>query len=93
MHWGIQDRPRSSWKQPSAAQRPADTIEFGDKAVRTPFEDRDGLRWLTSTFPIDDEPSGIGLVLFQPDSGRWLKPRGGDLFLKVLSVLRYRLHC
>lgn len=86
LHWGVQDRARSRWKLPSAAQRPAGTKDFDAQAVRTPFEEREGLCWLILAFSSAEAPTGIGLVLFQSGAGHWLKPDGHDLFLRVSAV-------
>ncbi len=83
LHWGLQARARSAWAQPAADQQPCGTEVFGERAVRSPFEDREGLRWLTMRFAAGEEPAGIGFVLFQPDTGRWIKHQGSDLFLRL----------
>jgi alpha-glucan,water dikinase len=83
LHWAVQDRMRSPWKLPPADQRPAGTVAFDALAARTPFEERDRLHWLELEFKADAAPGGIGCVLFQPESGRWCKHRGADLFLPV----------
>jgi len=83
LHWGLQDRARARWNQASSEQRPDGTEEFDERALRTPFEDRDGLRWLTLRFDRAEEPPGVGFVLFQLETGRWLKCGDRDFFLKV----------
>jgi alpha-glucan,water dikinase len=86
LHWGIQDRARSAWKQPTVGHWPEGTVAFDEQAVRSRFLEREGLRWLTLRFPVGEEPPGIGFVLFQPESGRWAKHRGTDLFLRLAAA-------
>jgi alpha-glucan,water dikinase len=86
LHWGVQERPRASWKQPSEDTRPQGTTVFDSTAVRSPFEEADGLRCLTLTFPEAAAPRGVGFVMFQPDRESWIKKDGNDLTLRLSEV-------
>ena len=56
--------------------------------MRTPFLERDGLSWLELEFPYstteETRHQGINFVLYQPDTARWLKNDGRDMYLPLL---------
>ncbi len=80
LHWGVSERFRFQWKAPRPEIRPPGTIDVDEKAVHTPFSERDGLRTLELVFtaPI---PRGINFVLYQPQTQAWLKGDSGDMHL------------
>ncbi len=86
LHWGLAGRFRHQWLLPSAEFRPPETVDFAKTAVRTPFYEREGLRWLELDFPRTDaqqSPRGINFILFQPATDRWLKVNGKDIYLPL----------
>ncbi|MBY0525943.1 MAG: hypothetical protein K2R98_21295 [Gemmataceae bacterium] len=89
LHWGLAERFPHEWKLPAENQRPAGTSVFEEKAARTPLVDREGLRWLELEFhkPADGPgPRGLRFVVFQPDTGEWLKQGGSDMTLPLFGV-------
>ncbi len=86
MHWGLAGRFRHQWRKPPAEIWPEGTTEFDNLAVRTPFQQREGLAWLEIRLPRPEtEPAylGINFVLFQSETGRWIKTKGQDLRLPL----------
>lgn len=86
LHWGLSQRSQNTWRIPPAESRPPGSRVFDGEAVRTPFLEREGVRWLELALPKTGEPSilqGIRFVLFQPDGNRWLKAHGQDMFLPL----------
>jgi alpha-glucan,water dikinase len=90
LHWGLSRGAQRAWQIPPEESRPPASIVFDGKAVRTPFVEHEGVRWLELTLPKKGEPSvlrGVHFVLFQPDDGRWLKVHGQDMFLPLQSAI------
>jgi len=83
LHWGIAGHFRFDWDLPPQPMWPSGTVPFDEKAVRTPFTEEDGLRHLTIEFDEKGLPPGISFVLYQPDTGRWLKDGAGDFFVPL----------
>ena len=84
LHWGVTDRFYSRWRQPDAACRPDGTEPFDEKAVRTPFAERDGLAFLRLFFADgEDAPEGMAYLLFRPGENQWIKFQNNDLTLPV----------
>ncbi|MBP5233022.1 MAG: hypothetical protein J6333_06400, partial [Planctomycetes bacterium] len=84
LHWGLTDRFYSRWRQPPAALLPTGSAPFDDRAVRTPFAERDGLAYLRLFFPDgDDAPEAMAFLLFAPEDGQWIKYQNNDLSLPL----------
>ncbi len=86
LHWGLAWQFRFEWKLPPETCRPAGSSLAGTDAVRTPFAERDGLRWLEWEFrkPAGDRgPRGMRFVLHRPEGDAWLKSGGKDLYLPL----------
>jgi alpha-glucan,water dikinase len=89
LHWGIAWQFRHEWVLPPEVLRPTGTSVSDDKAVRTPFADRDGLQYLELEFPrAGAVPRGLQFVLFQPEEVGWLKSGGADLYLPLVEPPR-----
>jgi len=88
LHWGLAWRFRHEWQLPPESCRPAGTSVFDHLAARTPFTERDGLRYLELTFrkpPEGRGPLGMKFVLFQPEDSAWLKSGGKELYLPLFE--------
>ncbi len=86
LHWGLTGRYRFDWTQPPSASWPAGTNAIDDKAVQTPFLNRDGLSCLEIDFNKTDAGEvlrGLNFVLFQPESGQWLKAGHKNMYLPL----------
>ncbi len=82
LHWGLAGKFRHQWQLPPKEYRPRDSTEFDSKALHTPFTEREGLRWLTLDFPASPA-QGINFVLYQPETGHWIKAGGRDMYLPL----------
>lgn len=88
LHWGIAERFQGEWQQPTEQLWPAESEAFDAKAVRTPFGERDGVRWLEMRFPKPEGKArlrGMDFILYQPEENRWIKDHGHDMHLKLLD--------
>ena len=88
LHWGLVWQFRYEWQLPPEDFRPPDTQVFDQKAVRTPFVERDERAYLELEFRKPAEgpaPRGIKFVLYQPEDKVWLKSNGQDLFLPLFA--------
>jgi alpha-glucan, water dikinase len=88
LHWGIAERFREEWRQPPAQMHPPGSEVFDARAVRTAFEERDGVQWLEMRFPKpegDVRLRGMDFLLYQPEEDRWVKDHGGDMHLPLLE--------
>nr|MBS0020956.1 hypothetical protein [Gammaproteobacteria bacterium] len=89
LHWGLAERFPQEWRLPPAEACPAASMLFDQKAVRTPFGERDGVRWLELTLkgPRENVPwRGLDFVLYQPQAQRWLKAGGQDMHLTLVAM-------
>jgi alpha-glucan,water dikinase len=89
LHWGLAIRSPRDWQLPPPALRPPGSSDYDGRALRTPFEDHDGLRRLTLELSKGDAgelPRGLQLVLYQADSGRWRKHAGHDIYLALRAA-------
>lgn len=89
LHWGLAARFRHEWELPPEEVRPPATTVFDQRAVQTPFGERDGLQYLELELRGADEksrPRGLRFVLHQPTAGRWLNYQGGDLYLPLFAA-------
>lgn len=87
LHWGLAWQFRHEWRLPPENFRPTGTSVFDQQAARTPFRAHDGLLDLELAFPLagtERPPRGLKFALYDPDTGRWLKSGGKDMYL-VLS--------
>jgi len=82
LHWGIARKHPYQWDLPTAEDRPVDTKVFDKLAVRTPFTLKDKLSWLSLSFS-QTGYRGINFILYQPETDRWLKAKGKDLYLPL----------
>jgi alpha-glucan,water dikinase len=88
LHWGIAERFREEWRQPPAQMLPPGSEVFDERAVRTAFEERDGVQWLEMRFQKpkgDARLRGMDFLLYQPEEDRWIKDHGGDMHLPLLE--------
>ena len=86
LHWGLPGKFRHQWLLPPAECRPPESVAFAKTAVRTPFQEREGLNWLELDFPrkgAEQSPRGINFILYQPATGQWLKAAGRDIYLPL----------
>src|SRR5262249_8231124 len=70
LHWGLAWRFQQDWQAPPENYRPDGTALADDKAARTPFTEREGLRYLELRYPQPSEglgPRGLRFVLHNPD--------------------------
>lgn len=85
LHWGVDAQHRGDWAAPDPEAAPTGTKAYDEKAVRTPWAERDGLRTLRLTLPAppEDAPGhagrGINAVLYQPSNDLWIKAAGNDM--------------
>jgi alpha-glucan,water dikinase len=89
LHWGLAARFPHEWCLPPAEVRPAGSILFDNKAVRTPFGERGGVRWLELTLKglRENVPlRGFNFVIHQPQLERWLKADGQDMHLALAKA-------
>lgn len=89
LHWGLTCRFRHEWCLPPENQRPAGTVVFDRQAVQTPFQEREGLRWLEMEFrkPTDGPtPRSLKFVVYQPDGAAWLKSAGKDMTVPLFEA-------
>jgi alpha-glucan,water dikinase len=86
LHWGVVWTFPHEWALPPEAMRPAGTTVFHGQAARTPFHEREGLRWLEMDFrppaggPI---PRGLKFVVYNPETDTWIKTGGREVFLPL----------
>jgi len=88
LHWGIAERFREEWRQPPVRMRPLGSEVFDERAVRTPFEEHDGVQWLEMRFPKpkgDARLRGMDFLLYQPAEDPWTKEHRGDIHLALLE--------
>ncbi|MBV9122411.1 MAG: hypothetical protein JO112_03485, partial [Planctomycetes bacterium] len=88
LHWGVVWHFRHEWKLPPEDFRPAGTTVFQQEAARTPFTERDGLRFLEVNFPTlatGEKPRGMKFILLQPETGSWLKSGGKEIYLPLFE--------
>ncbi len=88
LHWGLAWQFQHEWQQPPERFRPAGTVPFDPKAVRTPFRDREGLQYLELNFPCSGEadgPRGLWFLPCQPEENVWFKSSGKDLYLPLFE--------
>jgi alpha-glucan,water dikinase len=86
LHWGLVWKFPHEWALPPEACWPAGTTVQDNLAARTPFTERDGLRWLELVFRASKEqplPRGVKFVLHQPDASLWLKQNGQEIHLPL----------
>jgi len=91
LHWGLAGKFRHQWQRPVAAFCPPGTVDFAKTAVRTPFQEREGLNWLELDFPqtaTEQRPRGINFILYQPANEQWLKVNGQDIYLSLAEETR-----
>ncbi|MGF1615235.1 MAG: phosphohistidine-like domain-containing protein [Gammaproteobacteria bacterium] len=84
LHWGVAERFPHEWRLPPQELQPTGSNVFDEKAVRTPFGERDGVRWLGLMLTRLREAvplRGLDFVLYQPQAERWLKSGGQDMHL------------
>jgi len=84
LHWGLATRSPREWSLPPASMRPEGTTVFYDKAVETPFDDREGLRQIRIRL-FGPEAGGIAFVLRHMDTGEWLKHSGRNFFIPLMA--------
>jgi alpha-glucan,water dikinase len=90
LHWGLAWRYEREWILPDATYIPPNSTSFEGKAIRTNFEDRNGLSWLHLRFEPRSTglaPRGLSFVLWQPQHQKWLKVVGGKEFYLPLAAL------
>lgn len=86
LHWGLAGAYDSGWFLPDAQYRPAGTVAYDERAVRTPFIRRDDLSFLELRFPAGaDAPQGLQFILYQPKEDLWLKYSGNDLSVPLFT--------
>lgn len=94
LHWGLAWQFQQQWQAPPESFWPTGTTAFDPQAVRTPFQEREGLRYLELNFPApakkDEEsatqgPRGLCFLLYQPEENVWLKDKGKDLFVSLFE--------
>ncbi len=83
LHWGICKKSSREWLPPPESMFPHGTALFQDKAAQSPFIQAEELKMITLKTVKDEELRGIKFVLFQPETGRWLKNRGGDFYIEL----------
>lgn len=87
LHWGIARVFAHEWELPPEDSR-VGMVASDQHAVRTPFTERDGLRYLELQFrrpAAGPGPRGMKFVLYQPDGSRWLKSAGKDLYVTLFQ--------
>lgn len=88
LHWGIAEHFQGEWHQPPEQMWPAGSEAFDAKAVRTPFAERDGVRWLEMRFPKPEGKArlrGMDFILYQPVENCWVKDHGRDMHLPLIE--------
>lgn len=89
LHWGLSERSRHLWTVPPPGLQPPGTEPFDKRAVRTPFEVKDGLCRLALGFPLPagggPGPQGVNLVLYQPEEELWLKLDNNDIHIPLFA--------
>jgi alpha-glucan, water dikinase len=88
LHWGLAYRFRGEWLLPEERYRPSGTSIFGETAARTPFTDRERLRYLEILFrkPTEgDEPRALRFVLFGPQGDQWIKSKNTEMTVPLFQ--------
>src|SRR5262249_23858223 len=71
---------------PREPLRPPGPTSYEVKAARTPFADREGLRFIDLPLPSAAiSPRAVKFVLHQTASGQWLKSAGREMLLPLLE--------
>ena len=86
LHWGLAWQFRHEWSLPPDNFRPVGTSVIDQEAARTPFGERDGLRYLELNFPMagaDRRPRGLRFALYDAEAASWLKSGGKDMYLPL----------
>ncbi|BBN15240.1 alpha-glucan, water dikinase [Marchantia polymorpha subsp. ruderalis] len=80
LHWGATKSGKSKWYLPS--RRPADTRDFQNQALQTPFL-KDGNKAYLTVELADADLNGIEFLLKEDNTDRWFKNRGGNFRVDV----------
>jgi alpha-glucan, water dikinase len=85
MHWGLATHSSSEWALPPPSLRPAGSTVYQNKAVETPFEDHQGHRRIQLQVGKDEAAAGIPFVMKHVGTGSWLKNRGSNFFIPLMT--------
>ncbi|HEY3323796.1 MAG TPA: PEP/pyruvate-binding domain-containing protein [Planctomycetota bacterium] len=83
LNWGLIRGGSPAWRKPAQENWPPETKEFRG-ALQTDFaESDDGTRSLTLSIPAERYHQTLAFVLYQPQTGRWLKHQGKDGYIPL----------
>ncbi len=85
LHWGLSGPFNTGWFLPEKKYWPKGTLGYDEKAVRTPFIEKEKLAYLDLDFPSGgvEEPEGVQFLLYQPSENLWLKHNNNDLSVSL----------
>ncbi|MGA1843859.1 MAG: phosphohistidine-like domain-containing protein [bacterium] len=87
LHWGVtRQNRRDEWSLPAPSIRPPGTIVFQRSAARTPFSEREGINRIRLEFGRTHAPQGISFLLWQPDTGYWIRNNGRNFSMPLRDI-------
>ncbi|MGA1795894.1 MAG: phosphohistidine-like domain-containing protein [bacterium] len=87
LHWGVTRRNhRDEWSLPAPSIRPPGTTLFKRSAARTPFSEREGINRIRLDFRRAHAPQGISFLLWQPDTGQWIRNNGRNFSIPLRDI-------
>ncbi|SPD74772.1 putative Alpha-glucan, water dikinase [uncultured Desulfobacterium sp.] len=84
-HWGFRHRGERSWVIPDKSLWPEQSRPFGDKALQSPFLEKDGKAEVLLKLNDNLRFPLIGFVLFFPDDNLWDNNHGQDYLIEIPS--------
>ncbi len=88
LHWGVALNAPFEWLLPPESAQPAGTSVIDTLAVQTPFVLQNTLNRLNLLFDEEDTPIGITFVLKEAETGRWLKDKRKNFFIRIRGSLQ-----
>eukprot|EP00873_Tetraselmis_striata_P000762 jgi/Tetstr1/421026/TSEL_012071.t1 len=84
LHWGLIGGKayKGGWRLPEAAVRPANTIQYKDRALQTPFQMADGRQVLEITLEGDECSEELAFV-FKDETGSWYDCNDGNFLVPL----------
>lgn len=86
LHWGLTDKFHLRWFLPPTELHPQNTVVFDDRAVRTPFIERENFSFLELNFTEKNTPQPmLTFVLNATQNNSWHKYQNHDLLISLFS--------
>lgn len=89
LHWGVAKKSRGEWLVPPEHLRPQGTTIVDKEAAQSPFLKEDDINKLQLEWKENEAVLGLCFVLYQPDTGKWLKS-GQHIFIPIKKPLHER---